>query len=510
MDWVEQLRPIMTAEVRGTVVQTVGITVAAAGFPVPIGAIAEIERQGTVPIRAEVVGFKNDLTLLFPYGDRQGVRHGNVVRLAKTVRWLRVGPGLLGRVINAEGFAVDGKPQPLLSDRVPYDAAPPHPCSRPRIDEPLSTGIRVIDGCLTCGKGQRLGIFSAAGVGKSVLLGMMAKYTAADVNVIALIGERGREVNDFLERDLGPEGLAKSVVVVATSNEPAVLRVQAALAASAIAEYFRDQGKDVLLLMDSLTRFALAQREIGLAAGEPPTTKGYTPSVFALLPRLVERAGRSPAGAITGFYTVLVEGDDPNEPVADAVRGLLDGHIWLSRKLAGKGHFPAVDLTASLSRLMPDSVPPEHNRAALKLRELLAAYLDHEDLISIGAYRRGGNPLVDAALAMRDDIDAFLRQDMGDRAEYSQTAARLMQLAERIANAAAGSAAQRPEMNGQAGGVNAGTVPTASGGPQTARQLNGPTSARAKDNGGAAAERLGRFPAAGTPNAQPPASSGPR
>ena len=410
MDWVERLRPIVTAEIRGTVVQTVGITVAAAGFPAPIGAIAEIERQGTAPIRAEVVGFKNDLTLLFPYGDRQGVRHGNVVRLAKTVRWLRVGSGLLGRVINAEGSAVDGKPQPLLSDRVYYDAAPPHPCSRPRIDEPLPTGIRVIDGFLACGKGQRLGIFSAAGVGKSVLLGMMAKYTAADVNVIALIGERGREVNDFLERDLGPEGLAKSVVVVATSNEPAVLRVQAALAASAIAEYFRDQGKDVLLLMDSLTRFALAQREIGLAAGEPPTTKGYTPSVFALLPRLVERAGRSPAGAITGFYTVLVEGDDPNEPVADAVRGLLDGHIWLSRKLAGRGHFPAVDVTASLSRLMPDIVPAEHNRAAMKLRELLAAYRDHEDLLSIGAYRRGSNPLVDAALAMREEMDGFGRK----------------------------------------------------------------------------------------------------
>lgn len=509
MDWVERLQPIVTAEIRGTVVQTVGITVAAAGFPVPIGAIAEIERQGTAPIRAEVVGFKNDLTLLFPYGDRQGVRHGNVVRLAKTVRWLRVGSGLLGRVINAEGSAVDGKPQPLLSDRVYYDAAPPHPCSRPRIDEPLPTGIRVIDGFLTCGKGQRLGIFSAAGVGKSVLLGMMAKYTAADVNVIALIGERGREVNDFLERDLGPEGLAKSVVVVATSNEPAVLRVQAALAASAIAEYFRDQGKDVLLLMDSLTRFALAQREIGLAAGEPPTTKGYTPSVFALLPRLVERAGRSPAGAITGFYTVLVEGDDPNEPVADAVRGLLDGHIWLSRKLAGRGHFPAVDVTASLSRLMPDIVPAEHNRAAMKLRELLAAYRDHEDLLSIGAYRRGSNPLVDAALAMREEVDGFLRQEMRERAEYPQTVARLLQLADRSAAAAAGAATQRPEIAGQGGLPNGGKA-ASSGGSQSAVQWNGVANAQLNGNGGSGASRQERSQGGKALAGQPQGTAGPR
>ncbi len=448
MDWMEQLQPIMPAEMRGTVVQTVGITVAAAGFPAPVGAVAEIERQGSAPLRAEVVGFKNDLTLLFPYGDRLGVRRGNLVRLARTVRWLRVGPGLLGRVVNAEGLAVDGKPQPLLTDRVYYDAAPPHPCSRPRIDEPLPTGVRVIDGLLTCGKGQRLGIFSAAGVGKSVLLGMLAKYTAADVNVIALIGERGREVNDFLERDLGPQGLAKSVVVVATSNEPAVLRVQAAMAAAAVAEYFRDQGKDVLLLMDSLTRFALAQREIGLAAGEPPTTKGYTPSVFALLPRLVERAGRSSAGAITGFYTVLVEGDDPNEPVADAVRGLLDGHIWLSRKLAGKGHFPAVDVTASLSRLMPDIVSREHNQAALRLRELLAAYRDHEDLISIGAYHRGSNLLVDAAMNLRQETDQFLRQDMSEHAEFSRTLAGLRNLVEHIAGTSP-TASPSPESQGQ-------------------------------------------------------------
>ena len=266
------------------------------------------------------------------------MRRGNRVRLVRTTRWLRVGPELLGRVIDAEGHAIDGRPQPALGDRTSLHRTPPDPCSRPRIDEPLATGVRAIDGLLTCGKGQRMGIFSGSGVGKSVLLGMMARYTAADVIVIALIGERGREVNQFIERDLGPAGLAKSVVVVATSNQPALVRTQAASTATAIAEYFRDQGKDVLLLMDSLTRFALAQREIGLAAGEPPTTRGFTPSVFALLPKLVERAGRSPRGSITAFYSVLVEADDPNEPISDAVRGLLDGHTWLSRKLSSRGH----------------------------------------------------------------------------------------------------------------------------------------------------------------------------
>ncbi len=255
-----------------------------------------------------------------------------------------------------------------------------------------------------------MGIFAGSGVGKSVLLGMMARYTSADVNVIALIGERGREVNEFIERDLGPQGLAKSVVVVATSDEPALVRVQAAFVAATIAEYFRDSGKDVLLLMDSVTRFAMAQREIGLAAGEPPATRGYPPSVFALLPKLVERAGRSPAGSITAFFSVLVEGDEPNEPIADAVRGLLDGHTWLSRSLASRGHYPAVDVLASLSRLMSDLAGEEHRRAATLVRSLLAAYRDHEDLISIGAYRRGGNKLVDAAIDLQDDLNGFLRQ----------------------------------------------------------------------------------------------------
>ncbi len=406
----EQLDCIMPTALTGSVAQTIGTTIAAAGFPAPVGALAEIQRQSGLPLMAEVVGFRDDLTVLYPLSDLGGVRRGNHVRLVRTTRWLRVGEELLGRVIDAEGNAIDGKPQPALSDRTSLNRLPPDACTRPRIDEPLTTGVRAIDGLLCCGKGQRMGIFSGSGVGKSVLLGMMARYTSADVIVIALIGERGREVNQFIERDLGPVGLAKSVVVTATSNQPALLRTQAALTATAIAEYFRDQGKDVLLLMDSLTRFALAQREIGLAAGEPPTTRGFTPSVFAMLPKLVERAGRSPHGSITAFYSVLVEADDPNEPICDTVRGLLDGHTWLSRKLSSRGHYPAIDVLESISRLMPDVTDDEHRQATYAIRDLLGAYRDHQDLISIGAYRRGSNKTVDAAIDMQDGIHRYLRQ----------------------------------------------------------------------------------------------------
>jgi len=439
MDLASQLEAVMPTELIGSVARTVGMTVSVADFPAPVGALAEIRRQAGAPLVAEVIGFRDELTVLYPFSDLAGVRHGNRVRLIRTSRWLRVGSELLGRVIDAQGKAVDGKAEPALSDRTGFRRQPPHPCDRPRIDAALTTGIRGIDGLLTCGKGQRMGIFSGSGVGKSVLLGMMARHTDADVIVICLVGERGREVNEFIQRDLGPEGLAKSVVVVATSNEPALVRVHAASTATAIAEYFRDQGKDVLLLMDSLTRFALAQREIGLAAGEPPTTRGYPPSVFAVLPQLVERTGRSPQGSITAFYAVLVEADDPNEPISDAVRGLLDGHVWLARKLASRGHYPAIDVLESLSRMMPDVTSDEHRQAAVVVRQLLAAHRDHEDLISIGAYRRGANATVDVAIDMQEQINRYLCQRVEERSTAKESSANLLRLKQEAAQRLAAS-----------------------------------------------------------------------
>ncbi|MCC6125578.1 MAG: FliI/YscN family ATPase [Pirellulales bacterium] len=444
----EQLEGLMPTALCGSVARTVGMTVSAAGFPAPVGAVAEIERETGAPLLAEVIGFRDELTLLFPFSEMGGVRRGNRVRLARTTRWLRVGQAMLGRVFNAQGIAVDQKPQPILDDRTAINREPPHPCTRPRIHEPLSTGIRAMDGLLTCGRGQRMGIFAGSGVGKSILLGMMARYTNADVNVIALIGERGREVNEFIERDLGPEGLARSVVIVATSNEPAILRTQAAMTATAIAEYFRDEGKSVMLMMDSLTRFALAQREIGLAAGEPPTTRGFPPSVFAILPKLVERAGRSVKGSITAFYTVLVEADDPNEPIADTVRGLIDGHTWLSRRLAARTHYPAIDVLESLSRLMTEVIDAEHRRAAQAVRELLAVYRDHDDLISIGAYRRGSNKKVDAAIDLQEELNQFLRQRIEERSAAEDARAGLLKLCERYDAILAGTSPGNVKTNG--------------------------------------------------------------
>ncbi|MCF0234300.1 MAG: FliI/YscN family ATPase, partial [Thermoguttaceae bacterium] len=312
---------------------------------------------------------------------------------------------------------------PILPTRARFDRKPPDPCSRPRIETVLSTGVRAIDALLTCGQGQRLGIFAGSGVGKSVTLGMATRYTNADVVVVGLIGERGREVNDFLERELGEEGRKKSVVVVATSNEPPMTRVRAAYAAISIAEYFRDRGKNVLFLMDSLTRFAMAQREIGLAAGEPPTSRGYTPSVFALLPRLVERAGRSETGSVTAFWTVLVEGDDKQDPICDAVRGLLDGHIWLSRKLSSRGHYPAIDILESVSRLAPTICDAEHLKIALEIRRLLGVYADAEDLIAVGAYKAGSSAEIDRAVRMKPRIDRFLQQKMFERSTFEETLA---------------------------------------------------------------------------------------
>ncbi|PQO29914.1 FliI/YscN family ATPase [Blastopirellula marina] len=423
-----RLRQVMPTAVTGSVVETLGTTTAVAGFPVPIGAVVEIDCQLGSPIPAEVIGFRGEHTLVYPLTGVQGIRRGNQVRLRHSFRTVGVGKQLLGRVLDAHGHCCDQRPQPVSEDRLRLDRDPPSAVSRPRIDQTISTGVRAIDGMLTCGLGQRVGIFAGSGVGKSVTLGMMARYTSADVNVIALIGERGREVNDFIERDLGPEGMARSVVVVATSDQPAIQRMQAALAATSIAEYFRDQGKNVLFMMDSVTRFAMAQREIGLAAGEPPTTKGYPPSMFALLPRLVERTGRTPKGSITAFYTVLVEGDDTNEPVADTVRGLLDGHIVLSRKLAGKGHYPAIDVMQSISRLMNDLVSDEVRTGALVLRDLMSTYAENEDLINIGAYRQGSNPRIDMAIRLKDEIDRYLRQAVDEQANVETAHQQLLAL----------------------------------------------------------------------------------
>ena len=431
----EQLAEMLPAGLTGTVVRTAGMTVAVGGFPAPIGAVAEIIRDTGPPVPADVIGFANNETLLFPTQGLEGVRRGCRVRMVHTIRRLPVGEGLLGRVINATGEPVDGRGTPASSERLPLDRKPPAAVSRPRIHEPLSTGVRAIDGLLTCGRGQRIGIFSGSGVGKSVTLGMMARHTAADMNVIALIGERGREVNEFIERDLGREGLAKSVVIVATSDEPAVVRVQAALAATTVAEYFRDRGKNVLLLMDSVTRFAMAQREIGLASGEPPTTRGYPPSVFSLLPKLVERAGNNRHGSITAFYSVLVEGDDTNEPISDTMRGLLDGHTHLSRKLASRGHYPAIDVLESISRLMPEVATAEHQEAARKFRQLLSVYRQHEDILAVGAYRPGGNPQLDQAVAMKEELDAFLCQRVDDSASVEAACLAMAQLMSRASRA---------------------------------------------------------------------------
>lgn len=444
---IDQVREVLPIAVRGKIVSTEGHTAAAAGFPAPIGAAVSIERRGGDAVPAEVVGFRDHLTLLYPLGDISGVRPNDSVRLVQTKRCLRVGPQLLGRVVNSQGRCIDDGPQIMPPHRVPLTAAPPTSVRRPRIDTPFDTGIRAIDAMLTCGQGQRMGIFAGSGVGKSMTMGMLARYATADVNVIGLIGERGREVNEFLERDLGPEGRRKSVVVVSTSDEPALMRVQAAFAATAIAEYFRDDGKNVLLVMDSLTRFAMAQREIGLAAGEPPTTRGYPPSVFGLLPKLVERAGRSPDGCITAFYTVLVEGDDDNEPVSDTVRGLIDGHTVLSRKLAGRGHFPAIDVLASISRLMTDLVTDQQREDAAIVRQAISAYDDHEDLISIGAYRQGANRLVDAAIAAKGAIDAFLKQSFAESQPAATTRDQLSQIANFI----------NGQLNQPASAANAGT-----------------------------------------------------
>ncbi|MBZ4686938.1 MAG: flagellum-specific synthase [Clostridia bacterium] len=406
----------------GKVTRVVGLTIEVKGINASVGELCSIEvAGGGKRLLAEVVGFKENSTLLMPFGELGGIAPGCSVYPLGRSQKIRVGEELLGKVVGSLGEVLQGESLKLTGGSYPIQNDPPNPLSRTAIKDVLETGIKAIDALLTCGKGQRLGIFAGSGVGKSTLLGMIARNSSADVNVIGLIGERGREVLEFIENDLGPEGLSRSVVVVSTSDQPALLRVKGALVATAIAEFFRDQEKNVLLMMDSVTRFAMAQREIGLAIGEPPTTRGYTPSVFALLPKLLERAGTSDKGSITGLYTVLVDGDDMNEPIADAVRGILDGHIVLSRKLASQNHFPAIDVLESISRLMPKITTSEQQQLASKLRNYLAIYNKNEDLINIGAYERGSNPQVDQAIDIYPAIKDFLKQDIKESYSFQET-----------------------------------------------------------------------------------------
>lgn len=406
----------------GRVADTVGLIIESRGPAVSVGEICLIDANASGrQLRAEVVGFRGDRVLLMAIDDTAGVAPGaRVEALGRPVE-VPVGPALLGRVLDGLGNELDHLGPIHAESSRPLNADPPEPMNRSRIQEPLATGIRSIDGLITCGKGQRVGIFSGSGVGKSTVLGMIARNCSADLNVIALVGERGREVRDFIERDLGEEGLKRSVVVAVTSDRPAILRLKGALLATAIAEYFRDQGMDVMLMMDSVTRVAMAQREVGLAAGEPPATKGYPPSVFALLPKLLERSGTSKSGSITGLYTVLVEGDDMNDPIADAARSILDGHIVLSRKLATANHYPPVDVLESVSRLMVEVADEEHKSAAGAVREMLATYRDAEDLINIGAYVKGSNPRIDRALSRIEASRSFLIQGIEEETDFEST-----------------------------------------------------------------------------------------
>ncbi|MFH1745718.1 MAG: FliI/YscN family ATPase [Planctomycetota bacterium] len=423
---------LLSERVRGRVRDVRGMTVSADGLLVPIGARCAIETRRAGRIEAEVVGVANGQTLLSVFGEATGIAPDDVVECLSGPPRVPVGFDLLGRVIDGQGHPLDGGLEPHLNIRYPlYNDAPPAMQRRP-IDEPLGLGVRAIDGLLTVGRGQRLGIFSGTGVGKSVLMGMICRHTQADVNVVALVGERGREVRDFVDNHLQAAGLARSVVVVCTSDEAPALRVRACYHATALAEFFRDQGLNVLFMMDSLTRMAMAQRQIGLAAGEPPTAKGYPPSVYALLPRLLERAGRTQRGSITGIYTVLVEGDDLDEPLSDAVRGILDGHIWLSRGLANRGHYPAVDVLASISRVADDVVDEEQRQAAIRVRRVLATWNDIEDLVNIGAYVPGANPEYDVAVQTRERITEYLCQDRGAGSSFESSTTAIKQLGQLI------------------------------------------------------------------------------
>ena len=397
-------------ELRGTVTDMTGLIIEGTGPLVPVGSQVVI-RSGKKMIPAQVVGFRSDRIMMMPFSEVEGIAPGSTITASEGTNQVAVCAGLRGRVIDALGNPLDGQPLPVMNESVPLFRDPANPVTRNRIQRCLDLGVRAMNGLLTVGEGQRVGIMAGSGVGKSTLLGMVAKHSQSDVNVIALVGERGREVREFIERDLGPEGLARSIVIVATGNQSALLRIRAAFVATAVAEYFRDSGKRVMLMVDSITRLAMAQREVGLAVGEPPSTRGYTPSVFSMLPRLLERAGTCEGeGSITGLYTVLVEGDDMNEPVADAVRGILDGHVVLSRRLAGRGHYPAIDILQSISRVMSDIVDPEVVKIASEVRDILASYQEVEDLITIGAYKPGQNQRVDRAVQKHEQVMSFLKQ----------------------------------------------------------------------------------------------------
>ncbi|WP_412055692.1 flagellar protein export ATPase FliI [Bacillus haynesii] len=407
----------------GKVKQAVGLMIESKGPECSIGDVCKIYTKGDGPkaIKAEVVGFKDQNILLMPYLEAANIAPGSIVEATGESLRVKVGSGLIGQVVDAFGNPLDDSALPKGLAQVSTDQAPPNPMKRPPIREKMAVGVRSIDSLLTVGKGQRVGIFAGSGVGKSTLMGMIARETAADLNVIALVGERGREVREFIEKDLGEEGLKRTIVVVATSDQPALMRLKAAYTATAIAEYFRDKGQNVMFMMDSVTRVAMAQREIGLATGEPPTTKGYTPSVFAILPKLLERTGTTENGSITAFYTVLVDGDDMNEPIADTVRGILDGHIVLDRSLANKGQFPAVNILKSISRVMSNIAEKDHIRAANRFREMLSTYQNSEDLINIGAYKKGSSREIDEAIQFHPKLISFLKQEVDEAASLEES-----------------------------------------------------------------------------------------
>ena len=412
---------------QGRIDKVMGLTVEATGLVCNIGDICEIQVDDTHKVVAEVVGLKGSIVQLMPYQELDGIGAGSLVVNTGDKLEIGVGPELVGRTIDALGNPIDGGPAIRRVAKYPINGVHSNPMERPPISQVMELGVKAIDGLLTMGKGQRMGIFAGSGVGKSTLMGMIARNVKADINVIALVGERGRELVEFIERDLGPEGLARSVVVVATSDQPAMMRSKCALTATAIAEYFRDQGLDVLLMMDSLTRFCMAQREIGLSTGEPPA-RGYTPSIYTMLPKLLERSGNFEKGSITGIYTVLVEGDDTNEPISDTVRGIVDGHIVLSRKLAMANHYPAIDALASISRLMSSIAQPEHKRAAGRVRHMMSVHQENRDLLSIGAYKSGTNPELDEAIRHISAINALLQQEVGNKVSFDDTISEMIDI----------------------------------------------------------------------------------